>query len=85
MYKFLTWLVFQINARANTRYLNRMIKQADLLHSTNRKRYHVIPLEKGAGRKLVIVDNTFIKEYNKKAKKKINIHDLLELAYYSTK
>ena len=81
MYKLLKWLVFQVNARAQKRLLNKYIKRADLLHATNGKRYHVIPIEN----QLVIVDNTFIKEYNKRAKKKINIADLFELAYYSTK
>ena len=85
MFKLLAWLVFQVNVRANKLYLKKMINRAELLHSTNNKRYHIIPLKKGNGRKLIIVDNTFIKEYNKKAKRKITIADLLELAYYSTK
>lgn len=57
-------------------------KRADKMHKVTGKRYHVI---ENNGR-LMIVNNSIIKVYNKKTKKyKININQLLNEALYSTK
>jgi hypothetical protein len=48
------------------------------------KRYHVVP---GQGKELLVIDNTYIKQYNKQIKvkaHKINVYDLILMAYYST-
>lgn len=58
--------------------------EADRMHKLTGKRYFIIP----DGEKLKIVDNDYIKLYNKAAShlkcKKINIHNLLEACYYCT-
>ena len=66
------------------RKFNKAKKTADHLHATTGKRYHVVPSGKN---KLAVVNNDYIKLYNKTkgVKKKINIHTLIKLSYYSTK
>jgi hypothetical protein len=61
-------------------------KKADRMHKLTGKRYHVVP---GAKNKLIVVDNTFVKIYNEKAKnikgtKRIDFDDLIKMSYYST-
>jgi hypothetical protein len=55
--------------------------KADQMHLMTGKRYFVVP----TGRKLQVVDNTVIKVFNKNVKtSKLDINDLLKLAYYYT-
>jgi len=74
------WLVYQYNSIWNTRHFKKQCKIADKLHEKTGKRYFVIP---GDGR-CHVVDNEFVKQYNRKAKKKISFKDLIEGCYYCT-
>ena len=47
------------------RYLKQMIAEAKRMHLITKKQYHVVPLEGG---KLEVVDNHFLKSYNKPMK-----------------
>jgi len=59
-----------------------MCKRADKMYKVTGKRYHVIE----NNGKLMVVNNSIIKAYNKKTKtNKINIYQLLQEALYSTK
>ena len=42
--------------------------------------HHIIP----AGNKCIIVNNRWLKAYNKKARAKITVHKLIQQAYFST-
>jgi|GEM_PF-5746296 len=64
------------------RYLKRMITEAKRLHLITKKQYHVVPLEGG---KLDIVDNHFLKSYNRIDKSgRITGIELRKMALYST-
>lgn len=70
----------------NPIHLRAMKRKANKLHQMTGKRYFVLPATQT---KLMVVDNTYIKNYNKAIKKekgykKININDLLNMAYYAT-
>lgn len=83
-----TWIEAIKTARRNKNKteLELRIEEAEQKHRETGKRYHVLPT---SGDKLVVVDNTVIDIYNKRAKhggmKKITIVDLLKMANYSTK
>lgn len=83
-----TWIEAIKTARSNKKKteLEIKIEEAEQKHRETGKRYHVLPT---SSNKLVVVDNTVIDIYNKKAKnkgmKKITIVDLLKMANYSTK
>jgi hypothetical protein len=55
-------------------------RDADHFHKINGSRYHVVAFGKG----YKAVDSSYIHEYNKIAKKKIDIYGLLKMSYYST-
>lgn len=56
--------------------------KADSLSKKTGKRYFVVPATKDT---LTIVDSTYRKAYNRqKGVKKININDLIRMAYYAT-
>lgn len=75
-------VIFEFNSLLNYYNFWRMKRKANKLHSVTKKRYHVLPI---SDTKLIVVDNSFLKYYNKqKGVKKINIHDLLKMSYYST-
>ncbi len=62
----------------------RMKRKAIRLHELTGKRYHVIPVTETS---LMVVDNTFVKAYNKTINgrnNRITFHDLINLSYYST-
>jgi hypothetical protein len=77
------WIIYQVNTMIN--YFNYwwMKKEADRLHKTTGKRYHVVP---AGPTKLMVVDNNWIKLYNQSLpkNKRITINDLLKMSYYST-
>jgi len=83
-----TWIDAIKTARRNKNKteLELRIEEAEQKHRENGKRYHVLPT---SSNRLVVVDNTVIDVYNKRAKKtgtkKITIIDLLKMANYSTK
>lgn len=78
------WIHQQINYIRNRIRMWYYCTEADRRHKLTGKRYFVIP----DGKKLKVVDNDYIKLYNKAAAhlkcKKINIKDLLEASYYVT-
>jgi hypothetical protein len=56
-------------------------KKALLLHEKTGKQWHIMPI----GDKAIIIDNEWRKIYNKISKRrKVNINDLLKMAYFST-
>ena len=83
--KILNQIIFWYNSTIN--YFNFKIarKKADKMHKLTGRRYHVIP---APNNKLMVVDNSFVKVYNKKAKeiktKQIDAMDLIKMSYYST-
>lgn len=80
LYKSIIWLY---NSYIwNPLHLWWMKKQADQAHKETGKRYFVVPATEN---RCMVVDNTYIKYYNRqKGVKKINIHDLIKMAYYAT-
>lgn len=65
------------------RYLKGMIQEAKRMHLITKKQYHVVPLDDG---KLKVVDNDFIRNYNRvEGMKHVNAIDLRKMAVYSTK
>jgi hypothetical protein len=57
-------------------------READKRHKSNGRRYHVVP---ATSTRLIVVDNSYIKHYNKHSKgPKLTIVKLLEMSYYST-
>jgi len=75
-------ILFEINSIRNTLRFKRARRKADKMHELTGRRYHVIA---AADNKLVVVDNNFVKYYNKKTKgPKITIDKLIEMSYYST-
>ena len=82
--KLLKWIKFEINSLLNYYNFWRMKRAANKKHKITGKRYHVVPKSNDS---LMIVDNTYIKFYNKAVKgksKKITINDLIRMSYYST-
>lgn len=77
------WIIYQFGTIYN--YVNFWLKkkEADRMHKTTGKRYHVVPAGKYS---LRVVDNTFVALYNKSVPKakRIDIKDLLHMSYYST-
>jgi hypothetical protein len=66
------------------RYLKRMIAEAKRMHLITGKRYHVVP--ELLSNKLLVVDNDYIKSYNRLIKgKRVTGIDLIKMAVYSTK
>lgn len=65
------------------RYLKAKIQEAKRMHLATGKKYHVVPIV-GTDR-LKVVDNEFIKHYNKFVKSPVNGIDLIKLSIYSTK
>ena len=64
------------------RYLKRMIAEAKRMHLITKKQYHVVPIEDG---KLQVVDNNFLKNYNRVEKSgRITGIELRNMALYST-
>ena len=81
--KIKAFFVFEFNSLLNYYNFWRMKRKANKLHLMTKKRYHVVPMTET---KLMVVDNNWIKHYNKYTTgKKINIHDLIKMSYYSTK
>ena len=83
MKKLKNWIIYQYNTIYNYILYYMKRSEADRLHATTGKRYHVVPTGK---RGLMVVDNTFVKLYNSgvpKAKR-ITINELLRMSYYST-
>ncbi len=75
-------IIFEINSLLNYYNFWKMKRKANKLHKMTKKRYHVVPL---SDTKLTVVNNDYIKWYNKhKGVKKITIHDLIKMSYYST-
>ena len=75
---------FEYNSILNSFFFWKMKRKANKMHKLTGKRYHVVPKD---NTHLMVVDNSFIKRYNKAVKgksKKITIHDLLKMSYYST-
>lgn len=57
-------------------------EEANRLHRISGKRYFVVPKSET---ECIVVDNVYIKAYNRqKGVRKINIHDLIKMAYYAT-
>ena len=82
----LKFIVFQWNILLNSINFKIAKNKADKYHKLTGKRYHVVP---GGKNKLIVVDNTFVKIYNEKAKtlkgaKRIDFDDLIKMSYYST-
>ena len=82
MKKIKEWLIYQYNSIRNNIEFKNKKKKADKLHKLTGKRYHVVP---ATSTSLMVVDNSYIKVYNKVVKgRKITINDLLRMSYYST-
>ena len=85
--KLITKIKNNYKVRKFKRNLKIKKKEADNKHILNGgRRYHVI---RTTGARLIVVDNTFVKRYNKKISKlkkgkKITIKDLIELSLYTT-
>ena len=82
--KLLNTLKFEFNSLLNSYNFWKAKRKAIKLHKLNGKRYHVVP---ASNTTLVVVNNDYIKRYNKAIKnkrKKINISDLIKMSYYST-
>lgn len=78
----LAWFKFEYNSIVNFINFWYMKRKANKLHKSTGKRYFVVPKTDTS---LIVVNNTFIDSYNKiKGIKKINIHDLITMSYYST-
>jgi hypothetical protein len=83
MKKLKAWIIFQYNSIHNHIHFQIKKKEADRLHETTGKRYHIVPTGPGT---LSVVDNTFIKTYKSLVakNKRIYINDLIKMSYYST-
>lgn len=81
----MNWIFHPIKsfkAYKEKRYLKRMIAEAKRMHLITKKQYHVVPIENG---RLEVVDNLFLKNYNKADKSgKITGVELRKMALYST-
>ena len=66
----------------NPLHFRYMKHKAMQMHLKTKKRYFVVPMTET---RLTVVDNNYINFYNKqKGVKKINIFDLIKMAYYAT-
>jgi hypothetical protein len=77
------WIIYQYNSVYNWVIWTNAKNKADRMHKLTGKRYFVIPRKGG----LMVVDNDFVKFYNKNIKQKkdhIDIKRLLEMCYYAT-
>ena len=74
-------IVFEIMSIYNSIYFKHMKKKALRMHQTTGKRYYIVPKSK---HRLMIVDNTFVKIYNKYSAHKIDTYSLEKMAYYAT-
>ena len=63
------------------RSLSKAIKKADQQAKQTGRRYYVVKVDNSG---LAVVDNSFIKIYNRKAKRKIRSHELKQMALYAT-
>lgn len=77
------WFIFQFNTWWNTYHFWSKKREAERLHKLTGKQYFIVPKTKTS---LMVVDNTFIKYYNKNAPKgkRITHPDLLKMCYYKT-
>ena len=74
---------FEYNSTIKRFVLWAFKRKANRMHKLTGKRYHVLTM----GKTFTVVDNSFIKFYNKEVKnksRKIDIHDLIKMSYYST-
>jgi hypothetical protein len=76
------WIIFEVNTIWNYIHYRYMKKKADRLHKLTGRRYFVVPKTANS---LTVVDNSYIKYYNKVNKnKQITIVDLINMSYYAT-
>jgi hypothetical protein len=84
MKKIIKNIKFEINSLINSYNFWKAKRKANKMHRLTGKRYHVVPASET---KLMVVNNDFVKEYNRLVKKKghkITIEKLLKMSYYST-
>ena len=84
MKKILQAIKFEYNSIINSFKFWKVKREANKKHKLTGKRYHVVPFD---DKTLGVVDNSFIKAYNKTVKgkqNKITIDKLLKMSYYST-
>jgi hypothetical protein len=83
MKTFWKWLIFQYNSIHNYIHFWAKKREADQLHATHGKRYHVVPT---GPRKLEVVDNDYVDRYNRLVpkNKRITYLKLIKMSYYST-
>lgn len=82
--KFLSWLSFELRMKRERKRLKIAKRKAIKLHKLTGKRYHVVPNGSGG---LMVVDNEFLKIYNKNVKglgKQLTFQDLMKNSYFST-
>lgn len=76
---------YYYNSIWNYFHFKKNVRKAKKLHNLTGKRYFVVPATEQT---LMVVDNTYIDHYNRFVKKnggkKININDLLRMAYFAT-
>jgi len=77
------WFIFQYNSIWNYFHFRYMKRKAEKMHKITGKQYFVVPKTK---KSCMVVDNSFIKAYNKSVPKgkRIKHVDLLKLCYYKT-
>jgi hypothetical protein len=76
------WIKYWYNSVWNYFHFKMKVREAKKLNKLTGKRYFVVPQ---TNHSLTVVDNTYIKFYNRqKGVKKININDLIRMAYYAT-
>jgi hypothetical protein len=75
------FFVFYWNSLLN--YINYyyLRHQANVLHKRTGKQYFIVPENKT---KMMIVNNDFMRIYNKGSQKKITYQELCRMAYYTT-
>jgi hypothetical protein len=75
-------LKYWYNSIWNYFHFKNKVREAKRLNKLTGKRYFVVP---ATNHSLCVVDNTYIKLYNKqKGVKKININDLIRMSYFAT-
>lgn len=82
--KIIKALKFELNSLRNSYDFWKAKRKAIKMHKLTGKRYHVVPF---SDKKLGVVDNTFVKSYNRTVngkRNKITIDKLLKMSYYST-
>ena len=77
------WVVYQYNSLHNSIMFYFKKKEAMRKWELTGLRHWVLPT---SGHKLIVVNNRYIKEYNKlvERKKQLNIYDLERMAYFAT-